>query len=120
MSAELKTAHRTDWSSPEEIRFKSSDFYFTLSSSLPLLLSLPPSLLPSLSFPIFPLPSFPTLSLSTFLSKDSLLSRERIAAKGPELDMLHTTCDKRPNGVWIELYVKDLERRDWSEYRRER
>ena len=34
--------------------------------------------------------------------------------------MLHTTCHKRPTGVWIELYVKDLERRDWSEYRRER
>jgi len=33
--------------------------------------------------------------------------------------MLHTTCHKRPTGVWIELYVKDLERRDWSEYRRE-
>ena len=43
----------------------------------------------------------------TFLSKESLLARERIAAECPELDVFHSAGHKLRGRVRVELDIKD-------------
>ena len=49
--------------------------------------------------------------LFTFLPKDAFLSRERVAAHGPELDVFHPAGDQLRGtaGMRVELNIKDLE-----------
>ena len=45
----------------------------------------------------------------TFLSKDALLSRERVSTEGPELDVLDATRHQGSTGMGVELDIKNLE-----------
>lgn len=46
------------------------------------------------------------------LTENAFLWSESIATQGPELDMLHSTADNSVGLKWMELDVKDLEKKN--------